>query len=609
MPSDDQKAKRIHRNNEPVAHAAKVVRQTLYQHKYTIGAAVVMMLAGSAVMLVQPLFFKLLFDTAIPESDTTLAWRLLVAMVCTPLVAIAFSYVQGHLRVRIGASVTLALRKAILNHLLHVRLDALEKIPRGNIVFRVTRDTGRIGEMYIAQELLPVFSSSILLAGTLIMVFLLNVELAVIFCVAMPATYLATRFLSRYSKEMDRRLNEQSKTVESFLYEVVGAFRTIRLFSGEDYARRQCGGLLEKHARLKMRGSALHDIVLNFPNEVISGLVLGALLGYGAFQAMDGEITIGSLVAVMAYTPRASAALRSVIATYTGTKLIDVSVKSLDGLFALPAEAGFGRGREPERIDIEPPAIEFSHIWFKYDRGYEVKDLSFTVNGGEFVGIVGPSGGGKTTIIDLLTRMQEPESGSISVGGTNVREMTLASLRSRIAVVPQDVFIWNASLADNIAYPVADYEIEAVEQAARSSALHEFVEQLPEGYATAAGEGGILLSGGEKQRIAMARALMRTSAGILVLDEATSALDALAEEEIRIAVERARTGRTIMVIAHRLSTIRHADRILVISEGRLAESGTPKELVDRGGLFAKMYEAQSLDFDPKSDDAGGRPRP
>ena len=157
MPSDDQKAKRIHRNNEPVAHAAKVVRQTLYQHKYTIGAAVVMMLAGSAVMLVQPLFFKLLFDTAIPESDTTLAWRLLVAMVCTPLVAIAFSYVQGHLRVRIGASVTLALRKAILNHLLHVRLDALEKIPRGNIVFRVTRDTGRIGEMYIAQELLPVF--------------------------------------------------------------------------------------------------------------------------------------------------------------------------------------------------------------------------------------------------------------------------------------------------------------------------------------------------------------------------------------------------------------------------------------------------------------------
>ena len=244
-----------------------------------------------------------------------------------------------------------------------------------------------------------------------------------------------------------------------------------------------------------------------------------------------------------------------------------------------------------------PRLIAFSNIWFSYDRGYEVKDLSFAVNGGEFVGIVGPSGGGKTTIIDLLTRIQEPERGSISIGGTDIREMTLTSLRSRIAVVPQDVFIWNASLADNIAYPNEKYDMEAVEQSARSSALQAFVEKQPEGYATTSGEGGVALSGGEKQRIAMARVLMRTSAGILVLDEATSALDALAEEEIRIAVEQARAGRTVLVIAHRLSTIRHADRILVISDGRLAESGTPKELVQQGGLFARMYEAQSLDFE------------
>ncbi|MDE2845103.1 MAG: ABC transporter ATP-binding protein [Gemmatimonadota bacterium] len=597
MVSNDRENVRADRESDSGRRTSHFVREALLHRKYAIVAVVALMLAGSAVMLIQPLFFKMLFDTAIPESDTTLAWRLLAVMVATPLVAIGFTYFQGHLRVRIGAWVTLALRKAVLAHLLRVRLDALERIPRGNIVFRVTRDTGRIGELYIAQELLPVFSSSIMLAGTLAMVFVLNVELAVIFCVALPSTYLATRFLSRYSKEMDRQSNEQSKAAESFLYEMASAFRTIRLFNGEAHARRKSGGLFERHTQLKMRGSALHDLVLNFPNEVINGLVLGALLGYGAFQVIDGDITIGSLVAVMAYTPRASAALRSVLMTYTGTKLIDVSVKSLDGLFALPPEAGFGRGRTPERIDLEPPAIAFSNIWFSYDRGYEVKDLSFTVNGGEFVGIVGPSGGGKTTIIDLLTRIQEPERGSISIGGTDIREMTLTSLRSRIAVVPQDVFIWNASLADNIAYPNEKYDMEAVEQSARSSALHAFVEKQPEGYATTSGEGGVALSGGEKQRIAMARVLMRTSAGILVLDEATSALDALAEEEIRIAVEQARVGRTVLVIAHRLSTIRHADRILVISDGRLAESGTPKELVQQGGLFARMYEAQSLDFE------------
>ena len=597
MSSDERKARRVHRNNEAVTRTAEIVRQTLFHRKFTIISVVVLMLVGSAVMLVQPLFFKMLFDTAIPEKDTGLLWWLLAGMVVTPLAAIGISYFQGHLRVRIGTSVAKALRKAVLNHLLHVRLDALDKIPKGDMVYRITRDGGKIGEMYIAHELLPVFSSSIVLAGALVMMFLLNVELAALFCLALPATYLITRYLTRYSKEMDRRSHGQAKAGESFLYEVVSAIRTIRLFTGEDNAKKRWAGHMDRFAWLKMRGDALHDIMLTFPNEVINGVVLGVLLGFGAFQAMDGEITIGSLVAIMAYAPRAYAALRSVLTTYTGTRLIDVSVQSLNELFKLPVEAGYGRGLAPQRTDAGPPDIEFSGVHFKYDRGYEVKDLTFTVNGGEFIGIVGPSGGGKTTIIDLLTRMQEPESGRISIGGTDLRQMRLETLRSRVAVVPQDVFIWNASFADNIAYPETDYEMEEVERFARLSALHEFIQKQPDGYDTVAGEDGAALSGGEKQRLAMARAFMRSSSDILVLDEATSALDALAEEKIRTAVEQARVGRTMIVIAHRLSTIRHADRILVISEGRLAESGTPKELVDRGGLFARMYDAQSLDFE------------
>ena len=580
-----------------VTRTADIVRTTLFRRKYSIIAVVALMLTGSGVMLVQPLFFKMLFDTAIPEKNAALIWWLLAGMVTTPLAAIGISYFQGHLRVRIGASVALALRKAVLNHLLHVRLDALDRIPKGDMVYRITRDGGKIGEMYIAQELLPVFSSSIVLAGALVMMFLLNVELAALFCVALPATWLVTRYLTRYSKEMDRRSHEQVKLAESFLYEVVGAFRTIRMFTGEEHAKAGWADRTGRYTRLKIRGAALHDIMLTFPNEVINGVVLGVLLGFGAFQAMDGEVTIGSLVAIMAYAPRAYAALRSVLTTYTGTRLIDVSVQSLNELFDLPVETGFGRGLAPRRADVRPPDVEFSGVHFRYDRGYEVRDLSFTVKGGEFVGIVGPSGGGKTTIIDLLTRMQEPASGRISIGGTDILQMQLESLRSRVAVVPQDVFIWNASFADNIAYPETDYEMEEVERVARIAALHEFVQKQPDGYDTVAGEDGTALSGGEKQRLAMARAFMRSSSDILILDEATSALDALAEEKIRTAVEQARIGRTTIVIAHRLSTIRHADRILVIDEGRLVESGTPRELVDRGGVFARMYEAQSLDFE------------
>lgn len=578
-------------------HTAEIVRSTLFHRKFSIVSVILLMLTGSAVMLVQPLFFKMLFDTAIPEKDVELLWWLLAGMVITPLIAIGISYFQGHLRVRIGASVAQALRKAVLKHLLHVRLKALDRIPRGDIVYRVTRDGGKIGEMYIAQELLPVVSNAIVLAGALVMMFLLNIELAAVFCIALPATYLVTRHLTRYSKEMDRQLNDQSKAGESFLYEVVGAFRTIRMFTGERHAKRKWAGHMDRLAWLKMRGEALHEIMLTFPHEVINGLVLGILLGFGAFQAMDDEITIGSLVAIMAYAPRAYAALRAVLTTYTGTRLIDVSVQSLNELFELPLESASGRKLDARPAESEPPSIEFSGVHFRYERGYEVKDLSFTVNGGEFIGIVGPSGGGKTTIIDLLTRMQEPESGRISIDGTDIGTVELESLRSRIAVVPQDVFIWNATLAENIAYPEMDCDMDSVEQAADSSALLDFIQQQPEGFDTAAGEGGVALSGGEKQRIAMARAFMRVSAEILVLDEATSALDALAEEKIRSAVEEARTGRTTIVIAHRLSTIRHADRILVIDGGKLVESGTPRELVERGGIFASMYAAQALDFE------------
>lgn len=597
MASNQRKAGRNQRTRRSVPRTAEIIRQTLYQRKYAVIAVILMMLAGSAVMLVQPLFYKMLFDRVIPESDTRLLWWLLAGMVATPLVAIGVSYFEGHLRVRIGYTVTLALRKAVLNHLLQVRLDAIEKIPRGGIVYRVTRDAGKIGDMYIKQELLPVVSSTIVLAGVLVMMFLLNVELAAVFCAALPATYLVTRYLTRYSKEMDRQANDQGKISESFLYEVFTAFRTIRMFSGEEHAMTRWAGHMDRLTRIKIRGAALHDIMLTFPNEVINGLVLGVLLGYGAFQVMDGAATIGSLVAIMAYAPRAYAALRTVLTTYTGTRLIRVSVDSLNELFDLPREPGLQGTFSPQPGGTEPPAIEFSGVDFSYERGYEVRDLSFRVNGGEFVGIVGPSGGGKTTIIDLLTRLQEPERGRISVAGRDIREMSLESLRNQIAVVSQDVFIWNATLAENIAYPETDFRPELVERAVHSSALGEFIRNQPEGLDTVAGEGGVALSGGEKQRIAMARAFMRHNSRILILDEATSALDALAEEKIRLSVEEARVGRTTLVIAHRLSTILHADRILVIDGGKLVESGTPRELVERGGVFAEMYRAQSLEFE------------
>ncbi len=572
-----------------------IVRDELFRRKLTIVAVVAFMLLGSAVTLIQPLFFKMLFDSAIPKQNTSLVWWLLLGMVVSPLVAIGISYFQGHLRVRIGESVALALRKAAFNHLIHVKVDAVEKIPKGGIVYRITRDAGKIGEMYIAHELLPVVSSAVMLLGTLVLMFMLNIELAVVFSIALPATYLVTRYLTQYSKTLDSHLNDCKKEAESFLYEILSGFRTMRMFNGESREKGRWSAHMNKLARLEMRAEALHEIMLNFPNEVINGLVIGILLGYGAFQAMDGEVTIGSLVAFMAYAPRAYTALRAVLKTYVGTRRIDVSVDSLDELFALPREAGLISECKPLSIGEVAPDIEFSNVYFKHDRGYGVEGLSFTIQRGEFVGIVGPSGGGKTTIIDLLIRLHDPERGKISVEGADIREVSLESLREHIAVVPQEVFLWDTTLAENIAYPESTYKMEDIVRAASLSEVHDFIQKQPDQYETISGERGLALSGGERQRIAMARAL-RKAPKILIFDEATSALDALTEEKIRNAIERVRIGRTTMVIAHRLSTILLADRVLVIRDGNLIESGSPRELVDRNGVFANLYRAQSLNF-------------
>ena len=219
--------------------------------------------------------------------------------------------------------------------------------------------------------------------------------------------------------------------------------------------------------------------------------------------------------------------------------------------------------------------------------------MSFRIEPGSFVGVVGLSGGGKSTVIDLLLRFYEPRSGEIRVDGTAIDTLPLTDLRGMMGLVPQDVFLWNDSIYANLVYPSREVPRERVIAAAKAAQLHDFVETLPEGYDTQVGERGLALSGGERQRLALCRAILEHPR-ILLLDEATSALDALTDRKVRDALETARRGRTTMVVAHRLVTVMHADKILVLDEGRLVQEGTPQELLSQPGLFQDLYEAQRL---------------
>ena len=298
--------------------------------------------------------------------------------------------------------------------------------------------------------------------------------------------------------------------------------------------------------------------------------------------------------------------LQSLLGTHVNLQEARVNAEKVDALFdlarepsgnvALPTCASFEEGQAEKTLPPVGAALAFHNISFAYGRGeFAARDLTFRIEPGEFVGIAGPSGGGKSTIIDLIMGFYTPLSGTITIDGIDLRELSLSSLRNQIGLVAQEPFLWNDSISRNISYPGRNDETDRSRQAAREAQIDEFITSLPHGYHTIVGEQALTLSGGERQRLAIARALLQRPR-LLLLDEATAALDALTDQKVRAAIVKVRVRRTAIVVAHRLTTILNADRILVIDQGRIVEMGSPAELLARPGLFFDLYQAQSFDL-------------
>lgn len=572
-----------------------IVFGELKKRRRVIGTVAVSMILASGVTLIQPLFFRMLFDEAIPQKNGGLIAWLLLGMVSVPVTAMVISYSQEFLRAQIGEHVSQALRQAAFARAIHFKFADIEKFTSGEINSRIKLEGGKVGEMFIAQDLLPAISSVMMLGGTLGFMLYLNVKLTLIAVVAVPLTSVLTIYMSKHSQTLNRNFSNLLERGTVFLQETMLGLRTIRAFNGENLARAQWDEWIQEHIRVKNKTVAFHNFGLHFPSELINTLVVGILFGYGAYEIMNDRLTIGSLIAFVAYAPRIYNTLRVVYRAYEGALRIQVSIEKLDTLFEHPTELDDNKKTSSFPVQNAAPHIEFRDVSFHYKRGAGVQNLSFVVEPGEFLGIVGPTGGGKTTIIDLLLKFYDLDNGSILVDGVDIDQMPLDSLRQHIALIPQQVFLWNTSILENIIYPETQMDMTVVENAVRMAQLDTFISKLPEKYETQVGEGGMTLSGGERQRIAIARALLREPR-ILLMDEATSALDAITESKVRDAVDIARKGKTTLVIAHRLSTIWGADRIMVVGEdGGIVEMGTQKELLDKDGYFAELYRAQTLE--------------
>ena len=569
-----------------------VIREVRRQWR-TLAFVVALMFLGTAAALVTPLLLRELIDRAIPRADTTAILALVAAMTLLPVVDVGLGLVRNYARASVGEAVTRRLRTDLFNHLIQGRLDDIEHTKLGHLVTVLTRSCGRVGELFVAQTVVQSMYHSILILATAGIMFTLNWKLALITLLAFPPSYL----LARVAGSRERRLfHEQTDILssgQSYLHEVFDNIKTVKAFNGESREMAWWETWTHRNWRNKARMIAHHDLFQFGFWVAIQNVVRGLIFGYGAFEVVNGRATVGDLVAFLAYLPGLYESVRRTLDFITDSVSVKAATDRIDELMALPNEGTSGV-REPV-TKTRASSVEFSNVSFRYAReGFGIDDLSFRANAGEFIGIVGPTGGGKSTVLDLVQGFYEPLSGRILIDGHDIRNLSVSALRRQISVVPQDAWLWNDTILANITYPETQPNMALVDQIVHDAQLANFIDSLPNGLHELLGPKGVDLSGGERQRIAIARALYR-KAGLVLLDEPTSALDARTEFQLTAALDNLRQRSTLIVVAHRLKTVIQADTILVIDGGRIVESGPPQELRHAPGLFATMYEMQSLE--------------
>jgi ATP-binding cassette, subfamily B, bacterial len=497
-------------------------------------------------------------------------------------------YGQDALMAKVAFAVTLDLRKQIYAHLLQVGEAYTDKLRSGDLSYRLTEEIDRVAEVVykIFHQFIPCIIQLVLLLGYMISI---NWQLTItVFAIAPIIAIFVGWFGDRLHK-LSLRSQNRISDLSSLIAEFGGGMRLIQAFAAEDYANFRFGQESELNRQAKFSTEKLKAI--QFP-------VIGFMQAAGIlflFTIAGWQISLGNLTGseFVSYATAIALLIDPISLTTSNFNEIKQSEASVDRVFEL-LDIPIAIVERPDAIEL--PAIsggvEYRHVSFGYTADRPIlKDFDLKVQPGETIALVGTSGAGKSTILSLLNRFHDVTGGSIAIDGIDIRDVTLKSLRRQIGIVPQDNMLFSGHIAQNIAFGQTEFDIQAVEKAAKIANAHQFISQLSQGYYTFVGEQGTTLSGGQKQRIAIARAVL-FDPQILILDEATSALDSESEALVQEALERVMTDRTVFIIAHRLATVRKADRILVIENGQIIEAGNHAELLARNGRYAKFYAQQ-----------------
>lgn len=576
------------------AYDSKLMKRLLgYVKPYTkyVVLAIVLNIVVAALGPLRPVLTKIAIDDYIANSDYNGLFLISLALIGALLFQAVIQYFLTYYTQYMGQKIIFDLRVSIFKHIQKLALRFFDKTPIGRLVTRNTNDVEALNELF-SSGIVMVFSDVFQIFWILIFMFFMAWDLSLVTLSVLPLLIYATFLFRKKVREAYRDVRFHLARLNSYMQEHITGINIVQIFSKEKDEEKKFASINKDHKQANIN-SIFYYAVFYPVVEILSSLAIALIIWYGGGEVVQGSMTIGILFAFVQFTEMFFRPIRDLSEKYN---IMQTAMASSERIFKLLDNETFVKNPDkPKKLENVKGEIEFKNVWFAYNPGeYVLKNISLKINPGETIALVGHTGAGKTSIINILTRFYDIEKGEILIDGVNITDVDKRDLRKYISIVLQDVYLFSGTIKSNIGLNSPDVSDEKIIEAAKVVGADKFIDKLPNKYDEEVKEKGATLSVGQKQLISFARALA-FDPQILILDEATSSVDTETEELIQQAIEKLLVGRTSIVVAHRLSTVQNADKIIVLHKGEIRETGTHQELLAKQGIYYKLYQLQYKD--------------